>query len=401
MLPLALFNVLRNKRRNILLVLFISICTATLSLFLGYSEYTREGMKLGAIYATGHIVIASPEYWNSALSGDSSISVIESDTVENILDALSSIPSISTQKVLHFSGLIGSEYKSSIFVGAGYEDVQSIQQSLSVEGSMVYNDERGHIIVGSGLAQLLGAKAREVLQLTTTTEYGLALYDQEISGIVTMPDMNLDNMFIMTSLENAWDILGNEGSIHTLQIFIHDRNKEQSIMSDIVRIIGAEFPDLETKTWTALNRNFTSVMTMYNTVLYFLLCIFLVFIFISILQTVITIFLERTKEFGTLRALGIHKWGLGKMVLWEMLIISFLGIILGIISTFLVMFIVKVMALTVTPPGSTTSYPIAFYLHALTIIKMVIIPIILTVIISCIHPIVRIARLEVTKALEG
>ena len=167
MLQLALFNVLRNKRRNILLVLFISICTATLSLFLGYSEYTREGMKLGAIYATGHIVIASPEYWNSALSGDSSISVITSDTVENILDALSSIPSISTQKVLHFSGLIGSEHKSSIFVGAGYEYVQSIQQSLSVEGSMVYNDERGRIIVGSGLAQLLGAKAREVLQLTT------------------------------------------------------------------------------------------------------------------------------------------------------------------------------------------------------------------------------------------
>lgn len=187
MLTLALFNLLRNKRRNILLLLFIAISTTSLSLFIGYSKYTKFGMKLGATSSTGHIVIASKKYWNSTSSENNSTTLMQMDEVKQVLNALSHVKSISNNRVVEFSGLIGTEFKSSAFIGAGYEDMKSIQQGLPVEGGMVYNEDTGRIITGNALAQSLGITQGDIVAITLNTEYGLGLYSQELTGIVTMP----------------------------------------------------------------------------------------------------------------------------------------------------------------------------------------------------------------------
>ncbi|MEM9424402.1 MAG: FtsX-like permease family protein, partial [Spirochaetota bacterium] len=357
----------------------------------------------GAIAATGHINIARKSYWDSSLGTDSNDTVMNAKEVEQILAALKGLSSVAwnTNKVLEFNGLIGTEKKSAIFIGSAIENTRNLQQSLPVDGSGIYSDDSGYVMISKGLSRNIGAKPEGPLQLSVNTPYGLALYTQELSGIVEMPDMNADKMLLFTNLANAWELLGNEGSIHKLQVHIIESKVEAKLIREISSLIEREFPDLQSKDWETLNPQFRSVMQMYNAVLYFLMLNFLVFIFISILQTVLAIFLERTKEFGTLRALGISKGKLVRMVLYEMLLLAGLAVACGLLFVYVIKYSILANGVTFTPPNSTMAFPIDFYFQSRELLAVVILPIIFTIFLGCVYPLLRIVRMKVRTALEG
>lgn len=66
----------------------------------------------------------------------------------------------------------------------------------------------------------------------------------------------------------------------------------------------------------------------------------LVITFLVILLSMYTVVLERTREIGILKALGASRWNIAGLLLRESLVISFLGVVVGGVSTFIVRAIV-------------------------------------------------------------
>ncbi len=406
-IKLATLNLLRNKRRNILLIIFIAVSVSSLSLFLGYIEYTKRGIKIESVSQTGHFVIAKKSYW-SAASGTSSEQEMSADILNEFISKLSDMP-VSIEKVLNFSGIIGTEDKSTIFSGLAYENESSILSLPLEEGEAIFDGDSNAIMVGRTLAKILNAKVGDTLQVTSNSAYGFVLYSQDLVGTLELPSIEAEKFALITNISNAWDMFGNYGNANKLQIRIkgslnlqnETEELEKELTNKIQTIIKNDYPHLELKDWKELSPIYKGVLSLYNTIFGFLLCNFMVFVFISILQTIINISLERTKEFGTLRALGITRMKLGNLVLQEMLIITFIGIILSIALTAVATYIIGILDLGFTPPSSTRRVQTDFVFEISDIVFVVIVPIVSIVMLSCLYPIIKITKLQITKVLEG
>ena len=68
MLKLAFFNILRDIRRSVMIALLLISSVVFLLLFIGYMNYSSEGMQLGLVSSTGHIQIARNNYFNPKFS---------------------------------------------------------------------------------------------------------------------------------------------------------------------------------------------------------------------------------------------------------------------------------------------------------------------------------------------
>ena len=403
LIRLAVSNLLRGRRRSVLLIVFIAVCAASLSLFLGYTEYSRRGIKLGAVAQSGHAAAASREYWEAAL-GSGAESDMDAAAVSALEAALADMP-VSTEKVLEFGGILGSENRSAVFSGTAYENESSTLTAFIDEGRGIFGDDSGFIMMGRLLAKILEAGPGDSVQLSAYSPYGLVLYSQDISGTLSFNNIFADKSVVMTNIANAWDMLGSEGSATRLRIRIAasalQKGREAELLGEMRRRVEENFPGLALKTWRELSPIYEGVINQYNAIFGFLLINFFVFIFAAVMQSVINISLERTREFGTLRALGISRFGLGLLVMQEMLIITLLGMLLGAGLVGLGSGLSRILDLKYVPPAATEGFPIEFFFVTSDLLLVVVLPIFGIVVLSALYPVIRIARMEVTRVLEG
>ena len=402
LIRLAASSLLRGKRRSALLIMFIAVCASSLCLFLGYTEYTRRGIKLGAVAQSGHAAVATDRYWQAAL-GSGAESDMDATLVEALEAALAHMP-VSTEKVLEFGGILGSENRSAVFSGTAYENESSTLTAGIDAGRGIFREDSGVIMIGRLLAKILEVGPGDSVQLSAYSPYGLVLYTQDIAGTLSFNNVFADKSAVLTTITNAWAMLGSEGSASKLRIRIAgagDGGREGELLGEMRRLVEANFPGLALKDWRELSPVYEGVMNQYNAIFGFLLVNFLVFMFVAILQSVINISLERTREFGTLRALGITRWGLAMLVMMEMIIITLLGMLLAAALVALGAGFTRVLDLNYVPPMATEGFPIEFFFVTSDLLLVVVLPLFGIVVLSCLYPVIRIAGMEVTKVLEG
>ena len=402
LIRLAASSLLRGKRRSALLIMFIAVCASSLCLFLGYTEYTRRGIKLGAVAQSGHAAVATDRYWEAAL-GSGAESDMDATLVEALEAAFAHMP-VSTEKVLEFGGILGSENRSAVFSGTAYENESSTLTAGIDAGRGIFREDSGVIMIGRLLAKILEVGPGDSVQLSAYSPYGLVLYTQDIAGTLSFNNVFADKSAVLTTITNAWAMLGSEGSASKLRIRIAgagDGGREGELLGEMRRLVEANFPGLALKDWRELSPVYEGVMNQYNAIFGFLLVNFLVFIFVAILQSVINISLERTREFGTLRALGITRWGLAMLVMTEMIIITLLGMLLAAALVALGAGFTRVLDLNYVPPMATEGFPIEFFFVTSDLLLVVVLPLFGIVVLSCLYPVIRIAGMEVTKVLEG
>ena len=94
----------------------------------------------------------------------------------------------------------------------------------------------------------------------------------------------------------------------------------------------------EIKTWNELSLFYSKVKGMFDMIFMFLFIIVLVIVVMSVVNTMGMAVLERTREIGTLRALGLKRRGVGLLFAIEGAMIGLLGSILGVILNIIAWF---------------------------------------------------------------
>ncbi len=90
----------------------------------------------------------------------------------------------------------------------------------------------------------------------------------------------------------------------------------------------------------------------------FIFCIVLVIVVMSTVNTMGTAVLERTREIGTLRALGLKRRGISMLFALEGGLLGLLGSLGGVVLHAIVWAIIRAKAPTYTPPGISTPVPL-------------------------------------------
>jgi putative ABC transport system permease protein len=117
--------------------------------------------------------------------------------------------------------------------------------------------------------------------------------------------------------------------------------------------------EVEVRTWYQLATFYQKVVDLYDGFFLFILLVIAVVVLFGIANTMLITVMERTKEIGTLRALGTRRTGIVSQFLAEGLLLALLSSLVGVFAgVALADFVTSLEIIMPAPPGSSKGFPL-------------------------------------------
>lgn len=356
-LHIAWANVLRNRRRSAVTAAIAAIGSAAVLIAGGFTLYTYRALAESSARMTGHLVLATP----AQFSRDEEVPLQHGLTnAERIRSRLLTEPAV--RQVLprvEFSGLIGNGEKSTVMMAVGIEADSEFAIKgpfLKLQsGRVLSGDERAHVLLGDGLARSLKAAPGTTLTLLATTVDGaLNALDVTVAGTFSTGVTEIDKRLVYIDVFSAQQLLATD-RITSLGVFLDRMESTEPLRA---RIQDAQ-PELAVQTWVEQAAFYRSVRDLYNRIfggLGLVIGIIVVFVVTNAMAMAV---IERTREVGTLRALGTLPQQLVGCFALEGLLLGGLGAILGAAITGLITVTLLWLPIQMPPPpGRSSGYPL-------------------------------------------
>ena len=211
------------------------------------------------------------------------------------------------------------------------------------------------IVIGKELAKLMKAKVGSSLTLlATTTEGTLNAVDVTVSGIVTVGVPDIDKRLVYADIAAVQKLLLTD-KVSTLSVYLRDKDDTDAVAASL----AAAHPQLAVRSWLDLAVFYQSVKALYDRIFGMLGIIMLVIVLFAMTNTLGMAVAERTREIGTLRAIGTYPGELVRNFMLEGAAIGGGGALAGMAvagaTTVALMFARLQMP---PPPGRSTGYPL-------------------------------------------
>lgn len=336
MFKIALRNILRNKRRTVLTGLAITVAVMVVVYLWSYVMGIVDGIFENSIrFSSGHIRILNSDYVKREKMLTLESHIADYAAVEKIAQANPEV-TLSTGRI-KFGVLLEHKGENKPVIGTGIDPAQEDKIShLSnkiVEGRKVQVGAE-EINIGAKLARELELKVGDTLTIVTQTAYGsIAAMNLKIVGIFGFGIPSIDGQVFYMPLDKAQELLDLEGSVTEIFLLIKNPNAAPKVAAEIKSSLDQAFPDK----FTARPWQEHGILLFYtNIVKYVYAAIYAVVLFLAsftILNTMFMAVLERTREIGMMKALGMKNQQVIRVILLEALLIgiiaSFIGALLG------------------------------------------------------------------------
>ena len=257
------------------------------------------------------------------------------DPITETLDTMKNVSSYSTRIRVDGMAMTANNVQQVTIFGVNPEiekSVSSISDNL-VEGSFFDSLTRSKpIVISQRLADKLKVRMRSKIIFTLADINGdIAYQNFKVVGMFKTNNSLFDQMNVFVIKNDLSGILKiPEGQCHEVAIRVNDELQTEQTATTM----AAQLPDLKVQTWKDQSptlRVVESTMGMYN---YILIGIVLVALIFGIVNTMLMVILERTKEIGMLRSLGMHKKKIAMMVTMETIFLCLVGAVIGNIMSY-------------------------------------------------------------------
>ncbi|MEI6489933.1 MAG: FtsX-like permease family protein [Bacteroidota bacterium] len=189
------------------------------------------------------------------------------------------------------------------------------------------------IILGDGLADLLGAKMGDNIMVTSPLGVNL---DMKIVGINHSGLTEVDKSRAYINIRNAQKLLQVDGSYIT---DINIKLKDFALSEELAKYYHAKF-GFRAIDWKEANASVFSVFKIQNLVTYLIIISILIVSGFGIFNILMMIIYEKMPDIAILKAIGYKDSDIKKIFLTESLIIGILGGLLGLVIGFIMQKIV-------------------------------------------------------------
>jgi putative ABC transport system permease protein len=374
-LKFALQNTLRNRRRSLVTVAIAALGTAAILLAGGFALFTYKALAQAAARSTGHLIVGLPEQFTKDEDTPLQYGLDNSAELSAKLlldpDVRQVLPRVA------FSGLISNGDKSTVMIATGVEPDSEfavkgpflMMAAGEVLGSGATNAE---VMLGEGLARSLKAQPGTSLTLlASTTDGALNALDVTVKGVFATGVPDIDKRLVYTDIVTAQKLL-NTKRVSTLGVFL----KRMDATGAAQQRVAAAAPKLTVQTWRDQAFFYHSVRGLYNRIFGALGLIIGVIVVFVVTNAMAMAIIERTREIGTLRALGTLPSQLLRTLALEGMVLGGVGAITGALLALGVSLLLYVVPVTMPPPpGSTRAYALNINidptLYACTVLAMV------------------------------
>ncbi len=361
---IALRNVKVHWRQSLAALLSISAAFFSFVLFQGYMLDVRwqylDGHRNRTMYGDmiiqnklANSVEAQKHPWAFNLS--SSDQAVISQALDKRKEEIE-----GHVRFLNFQGMVANGKASKIFLAQAAD----VEMGAKVRDNWAWNVVYGEplqitrisnpVVLGQGLARQLGCAPdqkiyslraeggypsetrpfhcrRSDFQFSVTTEKGnLNAMDFEVSGLMDAGYKDIDTRYVMMPLNLAQKLLSTD-RITFWTAKLKDPKNSTHFIEDLNREISAANPQLQAVDWRdhRLGELYNRTMSLLNIFRNFVITVVAFISVLSVMNTMIKIVKERTREIGTLLSLGFQRTQVLGIFLLESTLLAAMGCTVG------------------------------------------------------------------------
>lgn len=328
-LKLAWRNIWRNKRRTLITVSSIMFAVV-FALFLESIERGAHNAMINNMtrFHTGYVQVQDFRFkdepsLDNAFHYDNSLSelITGTESVEF------TIPRIETFMLAAGAEITRGAYVLGIDPDREHQ-LNEMKERLT-EGRF-FEPGDGTAVVGEGLAARLNLAVGDSLVLLGQGRYGMTasgLY--EISGLFRHPTREMNNQLVYLSLPDAQWLLSAENHITALLVTPTHVGDTESVAKRLQTVLDGE--ELSVLTWREMIPELVEALEFDRASTRLIMGILYVVIGFGIFGTILTMTLERLREFGILLSVGMKRVKLAFVVFIETFFITILGVLAGFV----------------------------------------------------------------------
>ncbi|MDH3857304.1 MAG: ABC transporter permease, partial [Gammaproteobacteria bacterium] len=217
-----------------------------------------------------------------------------------------------------------------IGVDPAHEPLVSTLPGLVKQGRYLEPGRPGEIVIGAVLARNLKVGPGDEL-----TFIGSGFDDSFAAGIVTVVGIfesgvaDLDRAVAQVDLGYFQDAFAMQDRGHSLTVRAQHIDDVESLQSQIGELLDTD-KSISLRHWDELQPGLRQAIQADMASNSFMYIVLIVLVAFSVLNTQLMSVLERTREFGTMMALGLQPARLSRLVMLETALMTALGLVLGI-----------------------------------------------------------------------
>ena len=405
-MKLAARNILRNKRRSLVTLLAIGVGFAAISLFQGYVSRMYWGLERMAIQGEGlgHLTIFKAGWLEKGKLDPDRYMFSKTETEKIMKLAMGENGVMLATPQITLSGLVSNGVVSTIFIAQGVvpQDDRTIKGTWNafrpVQGEGLNERKTYGVEMAQDLAKFLSlAPGKDGVVMAPTMSGQMNAMDIQVSGVYDTGTDATNDKYMRFTFGFAQSLLDTEKA-DRMVVLLEDTAKTELMRSRLLTKLTNVGIGCEIKTWKELSLFYSKVKGMMDMMFLFIFCIVLVIVVMSTVNTMGMAVLERTREIGTLRALGLKRRGVSTLFAIEGGLLGVFGSLIGMVLHTCVWAVIKTLSPTYTPPGVSTPVPlfVSFVPGTLLVLMCCLIALSL---IAAIIPARRAARQNIVNAL--
>jgi len=375
LIKIAFRNIWRNKRRTA----FCVTAVAAASLFFVVFQSMQDGLikcvnDTVQIFEAGHIKVVSSEYEAENEYMPVHYPVANGQNWKEIAFSIQTIPGVKAvfPRISAIATLQESAVKHAILWGINIDDETAAhdfniagKNNGLVEGR--YPKSGNECAVGTIFSQKTGLKIGDRVPLkTVSAQFSDKIWNPVITGIFNFDFFKYDEQVIIADFERLQKLLTMSEGTQQLIIYADDEKQSPVIAAAVQNLLGKDtvVTDWNDNIWIVIQK----VQGYMYTIIYL---VFLIVASFLIINTMVMIVHERTKEIGVMGSLGMTRAEIVKVFFYESLFLAGLGALIGaviggIITGVLSCFPLRMSELygntySETPISNTVFFQFSFY----------------------------------------
>lgn len=293
-----------------------------------------SGMLLEVVEASvnnfvGHLKVQHDEFQNDPILThgfeyeESMVANLDPNLVEGVATRIAVPAVVMSERETRGVQLYGIDPQNELI---------SLFSDLEIQGQSLESSADRGLIIGAGLADELRTELGRKLVVMLQDEAGNS---QEIgfrvTGVFEAFSTTVEKALVFTGLDALQDRL-KTNYITELSVRLKDVEETEASAS----LMRESVPSLVVHTWLSIDV-FASTMYLYvDAAIYIMTIIIMGSLVFGLINTFVTAVMERVREFGLLRSVGMQDWQVLIQVLIESTVLMIIGILSGLLFGFLI-----------------------------------------------------------------
>jgi putative ABC transport system permease protein len=410
LLRMASRNTFRNKRRTLLTMSILILGSSGLLIIGGFFTDLMDGFREVFIHGqTGHLQVNAKGFHERGVTDPYKYLMTDLAGVQRIVEQTPHV--LFTVPHLSLSGIASSDKVTLGCLALGVDadrerrmgDFQTTQENTPaiqiLEGQDLDGSKPDEVILGVGLLDSLGLKVGDHFSFVTSRPGGAMDGGSFlVRGSFTTFIKEFDDHAMKLNLSKAQAILGLPNQAQSLLVVLDQTDQTDGVLASLSsRIRDGKLP-LEVIPWHQMADYYHQSRALLQKIYVVIQIILMVVFAFSISNTINMAILERTREFGTMLAIGSGRDKVFGLIMLEAAILGLLGAGAGLVVGSGLASLISSVGIELTPPQASHPYITHITLTPSLMIQTLVVAS-ASAILGSLPPAIRVSRSKIVDAL--